>query len=363
MGGAVGRHATLRAAIDWSYELLKPDEQRLLARMAVFFGGCTLEAIEAVCGDDAVDPDSVLDLITNLVARSLVIAEDKGVGTRYRLLETIRQYGEEQLAQWGETEVLLLRHASFYADLLARAAEYLYGPEQAIWAAKIGPERDNVRAALNAAIDVGNAPLAVRLVADNPDGQSQDVMHVGEVFSLPASRVLGLAGAAEEPGYPRVLMVAAHQAFHHGDYEGADELCRRALEAERRLQSALPGQRIETSVCALQALGSLSSGDYAEAVSIYIRAAELSRADGYLGLAAMLLAYGANSALLGNGDIEQAIAMAEEAAMMAGQSAVPAAIAASANATASSPPRPKINGSPPLSRTTWRPARARSIIS
>jgi predicted ATPase len=89
--GAVGRHATLRAAIDWSSELLQPDEQRLLARMAVFSGGCTLEAVEEVCSGEPVDRESVLDLIANLVSRSLVIAEDHGVGTRYRLLETIRQ--------------------------------------------------------------------------------------------------------------------------------------------------------------------------------------------------------------------------------------------------------------------------------
>jgi hypothetical protein len=346
--GAVGRHATLRAAIDWSYELLKPDEQRLLARMAVFSGGCTLEAIEAVCSDDAVDPESVLDLITNLVARSLVIAEDHGVGTRYRLLETIRQYGEERLAQWGETETLQLRHASFYADLLQRAAEYLLSPQQAGWAGKVNPERDNVRTALNAAIDAGNAALAVRLVADNPDGHSQDVMHVGEVFSLPASRVLGLAGVAEEPGYPQVLMVAAHQAFHSGDRSSADELCRQALEAERHL-AALPGRRIETSVCGLQALASLSSGAYADALSIYIRAAELARADGYLGLAATFLAYGTNSALLGGGDIAQAIAMAEQSVTMARQSGIPTAIASTANALA-------------LALVKHDPARARALL-
>jgi predicted ATPase/class 3 adenylate cyclase len=332
--GAVGRHATLRAAIDWSYELLKPDEQRLLARMSVFSGGCTLEAIEAVCGDDAVDPDSVLDLITNLVARSLVIAEDLGVGTRYRLLETIRQYGEEQLAQWGETETLLLRHAGFYADLSQRAADYLYGPQQASWATKVNPERDNIRAALTAAIDAGNAALAVRLVACHPDGHSQDVSHVGEVFSLPASRVLSLAGVTGEPGYPQVLMVAADQAFHSGDRNSADELCRQALEAERRLPSALPGRRVEIAACALQALGSLSAGDYEDAVSIYRRAAELARADGYPGLAAIFLGNGANSALLGGRDIAATIAMAEEAVATARESGIPTAIASTASSLA-----------------------------
>ena len=96
--GAVERHATLRAAIDWSYDLLDTAEQRLLARMAVFSGGCTLEAIEEICSGDPVERDDVMDLVAGLVARSLVVAEDGDAGTRYRLLETIRQYGEERLA-------------------------------------------------------------------------------------------------------------------------------------------------------------------------------------------------------------------------------------------------------------------------
>jgi DNA-binding CsgD family transcriptional regulator len=131
----------------------------------------------------------------------------------------------------------------------------------------VSPERDNVRAALTAAIDTGGATLAVRLVANHPDGSSQDASHVGEAFSLPASRVLDMAGVSREPAYPRVLTVAAAQAFHSGDRDKADELCRQALEADRRLSSALPGRRIEINVSALQALSSLSTGAYDEAVT------------------------------------------------------------------------------------------------
>ncbi len=115
--GAVERHATLRAAIDWSFELLSPAEQRVLGRISVFSGGCTLDAIEEVCSGDPVEREDVIDLVTGLVARSLVIAEDNAFGSRFRLLETIRQYGEEKLAEWTETETLLMRHAGFYADL------------------------------------------------------------------------------------------------------------------------------------------------------------------------------------------------------------------------------------------------------
>jgi predicted ATPase/class 3 adenylate cyclase len=102
--GAVGHHQTLRATIDWSFELLTGPEQALLARLAVFAGGCTLEAAEAVCGGEGIDPDMVFELLASLVARSLIVAGEHGPQTRYRLLETIRQYGEERLNQAGETE-------------------------------------------------------------------------------------------------------------------------------------------------------------------------------------------------------------------------------------------------------------------
>src|SRR5205823_7879582 len=95
--GAVARHQTLRATIDWSFQLLAGPEQALLARLAVFAGGATVEAAEAVCGGEGIDPDTVFELLAALVARSLVVAEDHGPQTRYRLLETIRQYAEEHL--------------------------------------------------------------------------------------------------------------------------------------------------------------------------------------------------------------------------------------------------------------------------
>ena len=115
----MAHHQTLRATIDWSYQLLAEPEQRLLARLAVFAGGCTLEAAETVCGGDGIDPDTVFELLASLVARSLVVAEEHGPETRYRLLETIRQYGEERLDEAGETDRWQARHADYYAGVLA----------------------------------------------------------------------------------------------------------------------------------------------------------------------------------------------------------------------------------------------------
>jgi predicted ATPase len=170
--GAVERHATLRAAIDWSFDLLSGAEQRLLARIAVFSGGCTLGAIEEICSGDPVESEDVPDLVTSLVARSLVVAEDRGLGTRYRLLETIRQYAEERLAETDETDTLLMRHALFYADLSVTAGENSYGPDQIASAKQVSLERDNIRVAFTTALDVRDAALAVRLVANHPHSQS-----------------------------------------------------------------------------------------------------------------------------------------------------------------------------------------------
>ncbi len=331
--GAVERHATLRAAIDWSYELLDPSEQRLLARMAVFTGGCSLEAIEEVCSGDPVDRNEVMDLVTNLVARSLVVAEDRSMGTRFRLLETIRQYAEERLAEGGETAALLKRHAQFYGDLSARIAEHFYGPDQLISARLMNIERDNIRSALANAIDTDNAALAVPLVTNLPN-RTNTVSPTGELILTPASRVLSMPGAAEQPGYPRALVAAAYDAHATGDWDGVEALCRQALQAASGHTAALPGPQIEADVCAVQAMARLSAGAYADAVALYLRAAELASADSYPGLAAIYLAYGVSSAVLWGAGIDEATDHAERSVSLARRSGMPGAIMMGLNALA-----------------------------
>ena len=155
--GAIERHATLRAAIDWSYDLLSPDEQRVLARLSVFAGGCSLEAAEAVCSGAGIDEVEVLDLLSALVARSLVVAEDDASGERrYRLLETIRQYAEERVDD-AERAELRDRHADFYVEFTETAAEGLRGPDQLRWVLEIESELENIRAALAWSIATNDA--------------------------------------------------------------------------------------------------------------------------------------------------------------------------------------------------------------
>src|SRR5206468_12577328 len=130
--GAAARHQTLRATIDWSFQLLAGPERALLARLAVFAGGATLEAAEAVCGGEGIDPDAVFELLAALVARSLVVAEEHGPQTRYRLLETIRQYGEERLEAAGQTQQWRARHAGYYAGLLTRVRDHAHDPQDEV---------------------------------------------------------------------------------------------------------------------------------------------------------------------------------------------------------------------------------------
>ena len=110
---AVERHQTLRAAIDWSYDLLSEAEQDLLARASVFAGGFSLEAAEAVTAAGAVETEAVFELLASLVARSLVVADTEEVDTRYGLLETIRQYARERLQERGDLNGLRLQHTSY----------------------------------------------------------------------------------------------------------------------------------------------------------------------------------------------------------------------------------------------------------
>ena len=184
--------------------------------------GLPLEAIEEVCSGDPVAREERMDLVTGLVARSLVVAEDSVLGTRFRLLETIRQYGEERLAEWGETDDLLTGMRRSYADLSARAAEHFYGPEQLVWARQINLERDNIRSALANAIDT-DKHSAGRTARGQPDSPPQ-LRGEGEVFDNSGFTVIDMPNARDESGYPRVLMAAAWHAYLRGDFDSAEEL-------------------------------------------------------------------------------------------------------------------------------------------
>jgi predicted ATPase/class 3 adenylate cyclase len=228
---AVQRHQTLRAAIDWSYELCSEPEQRLLARLAVFAGGCTRDAAEAVCVGGPIRPARVFELLVGLVARSLVVAERDHPETRYRLLETIREYGEERLAEHHETEDLRARHAEYYTGFAGSVLEEIRGQHQIEAGRRLIAEQENLLAAMNYAIDVDNADLALRLLHNMPWGGSQ----IGYEVRLPVDPILGLTGSNHHALYPFALAVAGSRAAQRGDFESADALCAEALDAAQSL--------------------------------------------------------------------------------------------------------------------------------
>ncbi|SDL80267.1 BTAD domain-containing putative transcriptional regulator [Nonomuraea jiangxiensis] len=155
--GVPPRHRTLRAVIDWSWDLLGDDERTLLRRLAIFTDGCTLEAAEAVCGGD----QDVLDPLVRLVDRSVVTVAD---GLRYRLPESISAYALERLAEAGEAEVLQQRHYDYHTELAERAAARLHGPDQRHWLTRLDHESANLRTALEGAVRRKDGAGALRLV-------------------------------------------------------------------------------------------------------------------------------------------------------------------------------------------------------
>jgi predicted ATPase/class 3 adenylate cyclase len=243
--GSDPRHQTLRATIDWSFQLLAEPEQRLLCRLAVYAGGCTLESAETVCGGDGIDPDTVFELLASLVARSLVVAEERGPESRYRLLETIRQYSEERIDEVGETKRWRARHADYYASLLPRIRHQSDDPRAAVfWAVRLSADRDNLLTAWSWAIDTGNVDIAFSMLA----GFAPVEVRTSYLLLLPGEASLALPGATEHPGYPLALAVSAVFASARSDRVGAEELCRRAAEANARHDA--PDWRVEETVCA-----------------------------------------------------------------------------------------------------------------
>ena len=158
------RQQTMRRAIAWSHDLLAEPEQRLFRCLAVFVGGWTLEAAEAVCDDCNGQESTTLDRLATLVDKSLVMpSEDVDGEPRFRLLELIREYGEERLAVAGEMAAAQRRHADYYLTLAESAERHLHGDSQAIWFAHLAQEHGNLRAALRWAQESGTIELGLRL--------------------------------------------------------------------------------------------------------------------------------------------------------------------------------------------------------
>lgn len=162
---ALPRHQTLRSALDWSHDLLSEPEQALLRRLAVFVGGWTAEAAEDICCGETIERPALVPLLAGLVTKSLVIREAAGGQARFRLLETVRDYANDRLAESGEASETAARHASWCVWLAERGERQIHGIEHQAGIDALEIEHDNIRAALRWALTQGQTEVALRLAA------------------------------------------------------------------------------------------------------------------------------------------------------------------------------------------------------
>ena len=259
---ALPRHQTLRAAMDWSYDLLSEPERMLLRRMSVFAGGFTLEAVEAICAGEGLEETDILDQLANLVDKSLVLMEAQGEGLRYRMLETVRQYGADRLLESGEAADVHRRHRDWYLGLAERAEPEMHRPDQAAWLDQLEREHDNLRAALEGSKTEEGRVAGLRLVAA--------LWRFWQVRGHLSEGRRWMEGALEMSGdAPRTLRAKALNgagilALDQGDYAAARALVEESLAVGRDL-----GDK-RSIVLSIHNLGAVAreQGDYAAARSL-----------------------------------------------------------------------------------------------
>ena len=228
--GLPERHRTLRAAVDWSYDLLAADEQALFTSLGVFVGGFSLEGAAAVAGDLDLE---LVDAIESLLNDSLLRTERMSEGEpRFGMLETMRQYALERLAERGDGEAVRRRHAGFYLRLAEEAEPALLGPDQMRWARRLDSERGNLRAALNWAAESGESEVGLRTAGA-----------LWRFWQLRAADVEGREHLdrllTEGSGSPSIRAsaqtMAASLAYYHGDFNGVRRYLVTSLPVLREL--------------------------------------------------------------------------------------------------------------------------------
>ena len=228
------RQQTLRATLDWSFDLLTSDERLLLQRLSVFAGGWTLDAAEQVCAGEHLENCNILDLLTSLCDKSLVVAEQKGERARYRLLETMRQYAQEKLEESGVGEAVRERHRDYFLALAEEAEPKLIGAEQAEWLRRLEEEHENLRAGLDWSLVEAGSGGGLRLCgALQRFWWTRGHLSEGREWCV---RVLAKAeGDERSEEHAMVLGAAGTLADYQGDYPAARALFEESLAIRRHL--------------------------------------------------------------------------------------------------------------------------------
>jgi len=271
---ALPRQQTLRALIDWSYDLLPPTEKTLLRRLSVFAGGWSLEAVETVCAGQhlngaEVEGWEVLDLLARLVAKSLVVAETPDEGqVRYRLLENLRSYAREKLAEAGEAAAVSARHRDWFLSLAEEAEPNLSGPEMGRWLDRLERDMENLRAALGFSRQEGgdSLPRLAGALSRFWYGRSYLSEGLGWLEDALAQNTADLVCA-------KALNGAGMLSWSCGDYDKSRAFHERDLELRRALNDTRGIAR------ALGNLGILASeqGEYTQAGALYAESLALYR--------------------------------------------------------------------------------------
>jgi non-specific serine/threonine protein kinase len=251
---AMPRHRTLHATMEWSHELLGRAERTLFRLLSVFAGGFSLEAAESVCAGEELQRDEVLELLSQLVDKSLVTAREEGGETRYRLLEMVRQYGREKLEGADEETEVGRRHAGFYVELAEKAEPELKGERQVAWLERLEIEHDNLRATMRWLLGRGESEEAARLgwalwlywgirahFAEGRRSMKQALSAKGSADMTASARA-------------KALYVEGMMANYQGDHASAESLVEESLELFRKRDDKL-GSAYALSNAGFAALG------------------------------------------------------------------------------------------------------------
>jgi len=303
---AVARQRTLEATVDWSYHLLSDVERQLLSRLSVFPAAWTLEAAENVCGGDGINKNDVLDLLSRLVSKSLVVVDSDFAGERrYRFLETVRQYAGERLLQAGATDRLRERHFEFFFNEFRGVLPILRRQHQLACLRRLRIEQENVRAALEWALT--SSALA-----------EKGIELAGALFWFWTKRGLfeegkhwlerALAAGVNAPGPLRARALIGLAHMHHFQGHSFEAVIAEALELGRQERD----EWVLSFALFMQGLIALERGDHEQAAALSLGAREAADASGALeqhGGPLLILANVAES----NGDHDRAQQLYDEA--------------------------------------------------
>ncbi len=255
------RQQTLRALVDWSWDLLDEGERQVFAALAVFAGGFDDDAVRAVCADDLAAPSQVEVIVAALVQKSLVLREEEDGADRLRLLETLRDYAREKLDTSGRADAAAVRHCAHYFGLAKEGARGLHGPDQGLWVKRLDGNVENLRAAVGCALAGRSDPIIAVKLAVALTGFWVLRGHASEGRRL-VDAALAVPAVRDSPmGQAWALYTGAVLASSQGDHESAAEMLERCLHLRRAL-----GNPVEiAATLSTLALTRLQAGDAARA--------------------------------------------------------------------------------------------------